>query len=68
MKQNSFFIYLSSEDSLSFHEDSVAANFIVEPKEIIQLFGLWEVVICNFDCTYTLSQKCYIFSDIVYYS
>ena len=68
MPENSFFIFLSSEDSSTFHQDNVASNFIVELKKRIQLFGEWEVGKCDFVSTATISQKCYIFSDIVDYS
>ena len=68
MEQNSFFIFLSSEDSLSYHPDNNPYNFIVELKESLQIIGEWEVGICDFFCSETTSQKCYIFSDIVDYS
>ena len=68
MEQNSFFIFLSSEDSLSYHPDNTPSNFIVELKESLQIIGEWEVGICDFFCSETISQKCYIFSDIVDYS
>ena len=68
MEQNSFFIFLSSEDSLSYHPDNNPYNFIVELKESLQIIGEWEVGICDFFCSETISQKCYIFSDIVDYS
>ena len=68
MEQNSFFIFLSSEDSLSYHPDNTPYNFIVELKESLQIIGEWEVGICDFFCSETISQKCYIFSDIVDYS
>ena len=59
IEQNSFFIFLSSEDSLSFHQDNVAINCNIELKERIQLFGECEVGIGDFDCMACLSQKCY---------
>ena len=68
MDQRSFFIFLSSKDSLSYHQDNTPSNFIVELKERLQLIGDWEVGICDFFCSETISQKCYIFSDIVDYS
>ena len=68
MEEKDFFIFLSSEDSLSYHKDNVPSNFIVELKERHQLIGEWEVGICYFFCSENISQKCYIFSDIVDYS
>ena len=68
MEQNSFFIFLSSEDSLSDHPDNTPSNFIVELKESLQIIGECEVGICDFFCSETISQKCYIFLDIVDYS
>ena len=68
MEQNSFFIFLSSEDSLSYHPDNTPSNFIVELKESLQIIGEWEVGICDFFCSETISQKYYIFTDIVDYS
>ena len=68
MGQKNFFIFLSSKDSLSYHQDNTPSNFIVELKERLQIIGEWEVGICDFFCSETISQKCYIFSDIVDYS
>ena len=68
MEQNSFFIFLSSEDSLSYHPDNTPSNFIIELKESLQIIGEWEVGICDFFCSETISEKCYIFSYIVDYS
>ena len=68
MEQKDFFIFLSSEDSLSYHQDNAPFNFIVELKERVQLIGEWEVGICDFFCSETIPEKCYIFSDIVDYS
>ena len=68
MEQRSFFIFLTSEDSLLYHQDNVLSNFIVELEEGLQLTGDWEVGICDFFCSENISEKCYIFSDIVDYS
>ena len=68
MEQKDFFVFLSSEDSLSYHQDNSPSNFVVELKERLQLIGEWEVGICDFFCSETISHKCYIFSDIVDYS
>ena len=68
MEQRSFFIFLTSEDSLLYHQDNVPSNFIVELEERLQLTGDWEVGICDFFCSENIPEKCYIFSDIVDYS
>ena len=68
MEQKDFFIFLSFEDSLSYHQDNTPSNFVVELKERLQLIGEWEVGICDFFCSETISQKFCIFSDIVDYS
>ena len=51
-----------------YHQDNVPSDFIVELKERLQLTGDWEVGICDFFCSETISEKCFIFSDIVDYS
>ena len=68
MEETSFFIFLSSEDSLLYHQDNVPSDFIVELKERLQLTGDWEVGFCDFVCSETIPEKCFIFSDIVDYS
>ena len=68
MEQKSFFIFLSSENSLSYHQSNTPSNFVVELKERLQLIGDWEIGICDFLCLAAISEKCYIFSDIVDYS
>ena len=50
------------------HQDNGPSNFIVELKERLQLTGDWEIGMCDFFCSETISEKCYIFSDIVDYS
>ena len=60
MEQKDFFIFLSSEDSLSYHKDNVPSNFIVELKERHQLIGEWEVGICDF-----FVQKIYL-KNVIY--
>ena len=61
MEQKDFFIFLSSEDSLSYHQDNTPSNFVVELKERLQLIGEWEVGICDFFCSETMLYMLYIF-------
>ena len=68
MAPKSFYVFLSSEDSLLYHQDNIPSNFTVELKERIQLTGEWEVGICEYFCSAAIREKCYIFSDVVDYS
>ena len=68
MDEDSIYFFLSSKDSLKFHPNNKAYNFIVEVPERTTLTGEWEIGICDFHTSSVANETLYLFSDIVDHS
>ena len=64
MNNDNFYLFISSKDSLSFHPDNEGSNFIVELPESVNLYGDWEIALCDFYHNQEVNEILYVFCDL----
>lgn len=66
MAKRQHYLHLTSKDSLDFHPDNTAADFVVELPDFVDLSGKWECALLEFKCDPLLSESGWVlvFSDL----